>query len=93
MPRVTPPEPIFTELELRQYDGQRGHPAYIACDGVVYDVTESKLWRRGMHKNLHYAGLDLTRSLHKAPHGDWVFERMTRVGTLVEEPRQRRGSG
>lgn len=87
------PEPVFSELDLRQYDGQRGRPAYIAYDGVVYDVTGSRLWRGGMHKNLHYSGLDLTRSLRKAPHGDWVFERMTRVGVLVEEPRKRPGSG
>lgn len=77
-------ESVFSELELRQYDGQGGRPAYIAYDGIIYDVTDSKLWRRGMPKDLHYSGLDLTRSLRKAPHGDWVFERMTRVGVMID---------
>lgn len=75
----------FTELELRQFDGQRGHPAYIAYDGVVYDVSQSTLWRRGEHKDLHYAGLDLTRALRKAPHDARVFERVPRVGRLRRE--------
>ena len=56
-------EPHYTETELRRFDGQQGRPAYIAYAGIVYDVTHSALWRGGMHKNLHYAGLDLTLSL------------------------------
>jgi predicted heme/steroid binding protein len=69
------PERIFTEAELRQYDGTHGKPVYIAYDGVVYDVSDAPLWRTGMHQDLHYAGLDLTRSLRKAPHDRNVFER------------------
>lgn len=78
-------EPTFSEMELRRCDGQKGRPAYIAYAGVVYDVTQSTLWRDGMHKNLHYAGLDLTRSLRKAPHDASVFARMRRVGLLKAE--------
>jgi len=78
-------EHLFTERELQQYDGSRGKPAYIAYEGVVYDVTASSLWRRGMHKDLHYAGIDLTRSLRKAPHTAEVFGHATvmRVGRLA----------
>ena len=79
------PDIEFTEGELRQYDGQRGRKAYIAYDGVVYDGSQSTLWRGGEHKNLHYAGLDLTRSLRKAPHDAHVFQRLPRVGRLVPE--------
>jgi len=68
-------ERIFSEAELRQYDGTKGQPVYIACEGVVYDVSDAPLWRTGLHQNLHYAGLDLTRSLRKAPHGREVFGR------------------
>ena len=78
-------EPQYTEMELRRFDGQQGRPAYIAYAGIVYDVTQSTLWRGGMHKNLHYAGLDLTRSLRKAPHDASVFARMRRVGILKPE--------
>ena len=75
----------FTEMQLRQYDGERGRPAYIACNGIVYDVTNAPNWRGGMHRNTHYPGLDLTRSLRKAPHDQAVFQRVPRVGVLVEE--------
>jgi len=80
-------ERIFTERELQQFDGTRGKPAYIACAGVVYDVSASALWRGGMHKELHYAGTDLTRTLRKAPHTAEVFSHATvkRVGRLNNE--------
>ncbi|HLF26853.1 MAG TPA: cytochrome b5 domain-containing protein [Anaerolineae bacterium] len=69
------PQRIFTEAELRQYDGTKGRPAYVAYEGVVYDVSAAPLWRTGLHQALHYAGLDLTRSLRKAPHDRSVFGR------------------
>lgn len=78
-------EQTFTERELRQYDGLKGRRAYIAYDGVVYDVTHAPNWRGGMHRDMHYPGLDLTRSLRKAPHTDSVFARVPRVGILVED--------
>ena len=78
-------EQIFTERELQQFDGTRGKPAYVAYDGVVYDVSASSLWRGGLHRDLHYAGVDLTRSLHKAPHGEEVFShpRARQMGRLI----------
>jgi predicted heme/steroid binding protein len=80
-------ERIFSERELQQFDGTRGKPAYIAYDGIVYDVTASTLWRNGLHKDLHYAGTDLTRTLRKAPHTTEVFTHVTvkRVGRLNHE--------
>ena len=83
------PERQFTEMALRQYNGERGARAYIAYDGVVYDVTDAPTWRGGMHRDLHYAGLDLTRSLRKAPHDAAVFTRVPRVGVLLKEERGR----
>ena len=79
---TVPAERTFTERELQQFDGTRGKPAYIAYAGVVYDVSASSLWRGGMHKELHYAGTDLTRTLRKAPHTAEVFTHATvkRVG-------------
>lgn len=74
----------FTEMELRTYNGERGQPAYIACNGAVYDVTDAPHWRGGMHREMHYAGLDLTRSLRKAPHDASVFQRVRCIGVLVD---------
>ena len=31
----------FTLEELAEFDGREGRPAYVAYDGMVYDVTES----------------------------------------------------
>jgi len=75
----------FTERELQQYDGRRGKPVYIAYEGIVYDVSESRLWRAGQHQDLHFSGVDLTRSLRKAPHGAEVFTRpgVKPVGRLI----------
>lgn len=79
-----PSELRLTEMELRQYNGERGRPAYIAYGGVVYDVSDAPNWRGGMHREMHYAGLDLTRSLRKAPHDASVFQRVPRIGVLVD---------
>jgi predicted heme/steroid binding protein len=81
---VSSEERIFTEHDLQQFDGTRGKPAYIACNGVVYDVSASALWCGGLHRDLHYAGTDLTRTLRKAPHTAEVFSHVTvkRVGRL-----------
>lgn len=75
----------LSEMELRAYNGEGGRPAYIAYDGVVYDVTDAPNWRGGMHRNMHYPGLDLTRSLRKAPHDASVFHRVRRVGRLIAD--------
>lgn len=78
-------ERVFTEKELQQHNGERGRSIYIAYNGIVYDVTEAPKWRTGLHEDLHFSGIDLTRNLHKAPHGEEVFVRpaVKRVGRLV----------
>jgi predicted heme/steroid binding protein len=81
----SPGERRFSEQALREYDGEQGRPAYIAFQGVVYDVTDAPNWRGGMHRNMHYPGLDLTRSFRKAPHDRSVFLRVPRVGVLADE--------
>ena len=37
----------ITIEELAMYDGTDGNPAYIAVDGVVYDVTDVSAWSSG----------------------------------------------
>ncbi len=84
---ATTEERVFTERELQQFDGTRGRPAYVAYEGVVYDVSASSLWRGGLHQDLHYAGTDLTRTLRKAPHATEVFAHaiVKRVGRLSND--------
>jgi len=71
---------------LEKADGREGRPAYVAFEGVVYDVSGSRLWKDGRHMNLHRAGGDLSDQLAMAPHGVEVFERVERVGALEEPP-------
>lgn len=74
----------FTLEELRCYNGRDGAPAYVAANGIVYDVTNSFLWRGGRHQALHEAGTDCTAHLRDAPHGAEFLERFPVVGVLVD---------
>jgi len=49
---------VFTKEELKKYDGSKG-VAYVAYHGKVYDVSQSFLWKSGVHQVLHRAGCDL----------------------------------
>ena len=70
--------------ELSKYNGKDGNPAYIAVDGVIYDVTESKMWKDGEH-NGYTAGKDLTEEIKKiSPHGTSVLKKMKEVGKIAQ---------
>lgn len=73
----------ITLEELKQYDGKNGKPAYIAYQGKVYDVSQSRLWSEGDHMGLHEAGKDLTDDIDLAPHREEVLERAKLVGNVV----------
>lgn len=72
----------FTADELKKYNGQNGNPAYVAVNGTVYDVTNAKRWKNGKHENGIVAGVDLTDSMAKSPHGDSVLKDLPVVGQL-----------
>ncbi len=72
---------VFTTQELLEFDGQDDHKSYTSYEGVVYDVTDSKLWKLGEHFGLN-AGVDLTDRMAEAPHGGEVFSGFEVVGKL-----------
>jgi predicted heme/steroid binding protein len=72
---------VFTAIELLEFDGQDGRKSYTSYEGVVYDVTDSKLWKLGEHFGLN-AGVDLTDRMAEAPHGGEVFTGFEVVGFL-----------
>jgi predicted heme/steroid binding protein len=72
----------FTAEELAKYDGRDGKPAYVGCEGKVYDVSASFLWKDGTHQVLHKAGVDLTAALEQAPHGADILKKFPVVGIL-----------
>jgi predicted heme/steroid binding protein/uncharacterized membrane protein len=69
--------------DLAVYDGKEGRPAWFAFDGKIYDATQSKLWKQGVHMGRHNAGSDLTEALSLAPHGPEKVAAMTAVGELI----------
>ena len=71
---------------LSKYDGKEGQPVYIAHQGRVIDVTESRLWKNGLHMKRHAAGNDLTTDIKAAPHGLEVLDRYPQIGELIKEP-------
>jgi predicted heme/steroid binding protein/uncharacterized membrane protein len=75
----------FDIAELKNYDGNNGRPAYVAYKGKVYDISDSKLWRNGLHMKRHHAGQDMTTDIQGAPHEADVLERYPQVGTLKKE--------
>ncbi len=72
----------FSEDELAEHDGSDDRPIYIAHDGKVYDVSDSRMWRGGKHMKRHAAGTDLTSDIQAAPHDTSVLERYPQVGVL-----------
>lgn len=80
---ITEPR-VFTADELSQYDGSNDKPAYVAVNGVVYDVSIEKTWGGGTHFSL-YAGKDLTNSFVGCHGGRIeVLKNLPIVGILVE---------
>ena len=70
--------------QLAHFDGKEGRPAYIAYKGIIYNVTQGRLWKNGLHVMKHGAGHDLTDMLKSAPHGEEKVLAMPQVGTLAK---------
>ena len=73
--------PIYTKSQLALRNGQDKPQIWVAYKGIIYDVTDSRLWRDGKHYE-HWAGQDLTEELADAPHTETVFEKFVAVGRL-----------
>jgi len=71
----------FTIDELKKFDGQNGNKAYVAIDGVVYDLTNNPKWPNGQHNGLS-AGNDLSEAIGASPHGKAILGKLTVVGKL-----------
>lgn len=85
VPQVEESELIeLTALELAAFDGKDGRDAYIAVAGFIYDVSNSRYWRNGIHQGRVEAGKDLTVMIDtESPHGRSVLNRVPRIGILI----------
>jgi len=74
--------PLYTKSQLALRNGQDKPEVWIAYRGLIYDVSQSRLWQRGQHYE-HWAGQDLTDELKDAPHTNSVFEKFLVIGVLT----------
>jgi predicted heme/steroid binding protein len=72
----------FTLQELPKYDGKVGNPAYVAVNGIVYDVTNNAAWAAATHFGLT-AGKDLTNEFASCHAGQPILSKLKVVGKLV----------
>lgn len=75
----------MTIEELTKFDGRDGRAAYVAVNGIIYDVSDSQLWPTGRHEGGHQAGQDLSEELKSAPHLKTIIERFPVVERIDGE--------
>ncbi|MBN2088073.1 cytochrome b5 [candidate division KSB1 bacterium] len=74
----------FDSEEISKFNGENESPVYIAHHGKVYDVSESRRWKNGLHMKRHRGGADLSTDIKAAPHGPEVLERFPQVGVIKQ---------
>ncbi|ETA79370.1 cytochrome b5 domain-containing protein [Youngiibacter fragilis] len=79
----TIPDKTFTLEELSKFDGKDGADAYIAIDGIVYNVTDADGWTEGEHEG-YFAGQDLTAAFESSPHKASMLNALEIMGKLAE---------
>ena len=93
-PAAPPPQPskpaepgaqmrTFTLSELERYDGKGDNPAYVAVNGIVYDVTDEPGWAAGSHFGLK-SGLDQTSAYVSCHTGQPMLDKLKVIGRLVK---------
>jgi predicted heme/steroid binding protein len=75
---------MMKKEDLKTHNGKEGKPVYLSYKNRIYDVSESRHWKGGVHMARHNAGEDLTDFLALAPHGEEVLSRFKEVDTLEE---------
>lgn len=71
-----------TMAEVEGNDGLDGRPAWIAVNGIVFDVSDSPGWEDGEHRGVK-AGTDGTDLFVSSPHGYDFMARTPIVGRLA----------
>lgn len=78
------PNLTFTLADLKQnYTGKNNQPAYIAVDGIVYDITYEAAWAGGNHFGIQ-AGEDVSDALNSchSQNKEEIIKQLVPVGTL-----------
>lgn len=72
----------FTPQSLQLYNGQNGNPAYVAVNGVVYDVSNVRAWSGASHYSLT-PGRDLTPEYRLCHNMREILYKLPTVGVMV----------
>ncbi len=84
--RMNNPQPsadrLFTLEDLSRYNGRNGNPAYVAVNGVVYDVTNNAAWDGATHFGLT-AGTGVTSQFASCHAGQPILSKLKVVGKMT----------
>lgn len=72
---------LLTLEELEQYDGRDGSPAYVAVNGIIYDISPIPQWAQGVHFGVS-AGRDVTDRVNLC-HGGGILKLLRVVGRII----------
>ena len=77
-------EPAITSDELMMNNGKNGNPAYVAVNGIVYNMSDVPAWAAATHFGMS-AGQDLTEEF-LACHANQaiILSRLQEVGRLKD---------
>lgn len=81
---IDKPERQYTLEELTTYNGSFGKPAYVAVNGIVYDVSLQSTWGGGTHFGL-YSGRDLTKEFNGCHGREEILKVLPKVGILKDK--------
>lgn len=76
--------PVFTFDELQMFTGANGTTAYIAVNGVVYNVTN--VFLNGQHQGIQLGGTDATAIFASSPHNELILANLPIVGSIEGFP-------
>lgn len=73
----------LTLEELAKYDGKNGKPAYIAVNGIIYDVTNEEIFKQSPHNSLNL-GSDITKEFNGCHNeNESILAKLPIVGTVI----------
>lgn len=73
----------LTLKELSKYDGKNGNPAYIAVNGIIYDVTNDAVFKKSPHNSV-ILGADITKEFKECHNADEsVLAKLPIVGKVI----------